>query len=283
MKLLRYGAVGDEKPGLLDEHGNIRDLFHYLNDLTPQTLGDSSLPAQLAALNPEHLPIIEKPVRIGACVGNPGKIICVGLNSLKHAAQMGIQAPPRSEMVLFLKATSAICGPHDPILYSKMMKKLDWEAELAIVIGKKGKYISENDARSHIFGYTCMNDLSERYWQLETADKQFMKGKSFDTTAPLGPYLVTKDAIASSANIEIKLWVNDTLRQAFNTDEYTHQDAAIVSYVSQFFTLYPGDIISMGTGSGDTPVSENQFLKPGDRVRLMIDGMGEQLQVVTNE
>lgn len=282
MKLLRYGAPGEEKPGLLDEHGNIRDLFYYLNDLDPQTLGDSSLPAQLAALNPNHLPIIDPSLRLGACVKNPGKIICVGLNSLRHAQQLGLEAPVNGEMVLFLKATSALCGPYDPILYSKMMKKLDWEAELAIVIGRKGKYIKESEAHEYIFGYTCMNDLSERYWQLETADKQFMKGKSFDHAAPLGPYLVTRQSLGSSAHIEVKLWVNDVLRQAFNTDEYTHQDAYIVSYVSQFFTLYPGDIISMGTG-GDARTLEGQFLKPGDQIRLHIEGVGEQFQKVISE
>jgi 2-keto-4-pentenoate hydratase/2-oxohepta-3-ene-1,7-dioic acid hydratase in catechol pathway len=283
MRLLRYGPFGEEKPGLLDKEGHIRDLFHYLNDFNPETLQDPSLLAQLHALNIEHLPIVDMSVRIGACVGAPGKVICVGLNSAKHAQQVGLALLPPDEMVLFLKATSAICGPYDPILYTRMMRKLDWEAELAIVIGKKGKYIPKEEAHSYIFGYTCMNDLSERYWQLQTADKQFMKGKSFDHAAPLGPYLVTRDALNSSSSLDVKLWVNGKLRQSFNTSEYIHDDASIVSYASQFFTLYPGDVISMGTGAGNAASFGNEFLKPGDQVRFAIEGIGEQYQEVILE
>lgn len=282
MKLLRYGPLGEEKPALLDENGEIRDLFHYLNDLDTRALSDPSLLMQLCALNVEHLPLVESSVRLGSCVANPGKIVCVGFNSSTHAKQMGLVPSPQQEMVLFLKATSSICGPFDPILYSPMMQKLDWEAELAIVIGKKGKYIAQSDAHEYIFGYTCMNDLTDRYWQLETADKQFMKAKCFDHAAPLGPYLVTRDELQSSAHLDVKLWVNDVLRQDFNTDEYLYQDEAIVSYVSQFFTLHPGDIISMGTGPGCF-TSEPRFLKPNDVVRLCIERVGEQYQTVMQE
>lgn len=284
MKLLRYGLPGEEKPGLLDEEGHIRDLFHYISDFDSQSLKDPSLFAQLKALNIDHLPLVDANVRIGASVGRPGKVVCVGLNSILHTQQMGMQPLARRELVMFLKATSAVCGAFDPILYTRHTQKLDWEAELAIVIGKTGKYISEEGADAHIFGYTCMNDLSERYLQLETEDKQFTKGKCFDNAAPLGPYLVTKDEVVDSKNLEVRLWVNDVLRQNFNTSDYIHYDAAVVSYVSQFFTLYPGDVISMGSGPGNAKSwGENQFLKPNDRVVFSIQGLGQQEQIVIVE
>jgi len=284
MKLLRYGDKGEEKPGLLDDEGRIRDLFHYITDFDPNSLKDASLFSQLKALNPDYLPLVEQPVRIGASVGHPGKVVCVGLNSLLHAQEMGIQPLKKREMIIFLKSTSSVCGPFDPILYTRHTKKLDWEAELAIVIGKQGKYILEDEAHEYIFGYTCMNDLSERYLQLETEDKQFTKGKCFDNSAPLGPYLVTKDDVINPRNLEVKLWVNQVPRQHFNTRDYVNHESAVVSYVSQFFTLYPGDVISMGSGPGNASSwGENAFLKPDDRVVLSIQGLGQQEQEVMIE
>ena len=283
MKLLRYGNKGQEKPALLDEAGQIRDLFHYLTDFDPKTLADPSLIAQLQALNPAHLPLIAANSRIGPCIGSPGKVICVGLNSLLHTQQMGLK-PLDRELLVFLKPASAVCGPYDPIIYTAQTKKLDWEAELAIIIGQQGKYIPVEQAHDYIFGYTCMNDLSERYLQFETQDTQFTKGKCFDNSAPLGPYLVTRDEILDAKHLQIKLWVNDALRQDFSSSDYLYHDAAVVSYVSQFFTLYPGDVISMGSGPGTALFwGHDQFLKPNDRVVLSISGLGQQEQTVVME
>jgi 2-keto-4-pentenoate hydratase/2-oxohepta-3-ene-1,7-dioic acid hydratase in catechol pathway len=283
MKLLRYGNKGEEKPGLLDEQGNIRDLFHYLTDIDAKSLMDPSLFSQLKALNPEHLPLVSSRPRIGACIGNPGKLICVGFNSLLHTQQLGLNAP-KKEMVVFMKPSSSICGPNDPILHTRYTKKLDWEAELGVVIGKQGKYITKENARDHIFGYTCINDLSERYLQLETEDKQFTKGKCFDNAAPMGPYLVTKDEVANSEDLDIKLWVNGDLRQDFNSGDYIRNDIEVISYVSQYFTLYPGDVISMGSAPGNAiSWGPDCFLKPNDCVVLSISGLGKQEQTVILE
>ncbi|NCT56972.1 MAG: fumarylacetoacetate hydrolase family protein [Legionella sp.] len=197
---------------------------------------------------------------------------------------VGFVTDAKARHVAFYEPTSAICGPFDPILYTRMTKKLDWEAELGIVIGKQGKYIQQENARDYIFGYTCVNDLSERFLQLECGDSQFTKGKCFDNAAPIGPYLVTKDEVANPNQLDIKLWVNDQLRQAFNTRDYIHDDAAVVSYVSQYFTLYPGDMISMGSAPGNAKFwGEDQFLKPGDEVVLSIEGLGIQRQTVIHE
>ena len=219
MKLLRYGEAGEERPGLIDAQGNIRDLSHYISDFNPQTLADIDLINHLKTLNPEHLPLISKGVRLGACVGMPGKVICVGYNSRLHTEQMGVSPISEKEMVVFMKPTCAVCGPYDPILYSRHTKKLDWEAELGVIIGKKGNYITRDKAKDHILGYACVNDLSERYLQLETEDKQYTKGKGFDNSAPVGPYLVTKDEVPNSSNLHIKLWVNGEIRQDFNTSD----------------------------------------------------------------
>lgn len=284
MKLVRYGILGHEKPGLLDEQGNIRDLSAYLIDITANSLGNLDLMTELKALDATLLPLIPDNTRIGACVGMPGKLICVGFNSKLHATEMGIQSIDATDMVVFLKAVSSICGPFDPVLHTRHTKKLDWEAELGVVIGKKGKYIEKNKAKDYIMGYTCINDLSERYLQLETPDKQFTKGKCFDNAAPIGPYLVTKDEVPDSSNLQIKLWVNGALRQNFNTCDYIHNDEEVVSYLSQYFTLYPGDIISMGSAPGSAKAwGEDAFLKPGDKLILSIDGLGQQEQVVIVE
>lgn len=284
MKLLRFGALGQEKPGILDSEGHIRDLSDYIANLNPASLADAALLQKIQKLDPLQLPLIDKEVRIGACIDTPGKIVCIGFNSRAHAEEMGMCAIDETEMVVFMKPSAAVCGPFDPILHARHAKKLDWEAELAFVIGKKGKYIPITEAREHILGYLCLNDLSERYLQLETCDKQFTKGKCFDNSAPIGPYLVTKDEILDSSNLHIKLWVNDQLRQDFNTRDYIHNDEKIVSYLSQYFTLYPGDIISMGSAPGSARSwGEGQFLKPNDKVVFSIDGLGTQIQVVVSE
>lgn len=284
MKLLRYGPKGEEKPGLLDASGNIRDLFHYLTDFDPKTLADPSLLMQLSALNENHLPLVSPDVRVGACVGLPGKVVCVGLNSALHTQQLGLKPLTKNDLIVFLKPNSAVCGPNDPILYTRLTQKLDWEAELGIVIGKQGKYITLEDAHHHILGYTCINDLSERFLQLETDDKQFTKGKCFDNAAPMGPYLVTKDEIEDASQLDVKLWVNGVLRQDFNTCDYIRNPESVISYVSQYFTLYPGDVISMGSAPGNAIAwGADCFLKPTDKVRLSITGLGEQEQTVIVE
>ncbi|HBI22334.1 MAG TPA: 2-hydroxyhepta-2,4-diene-1,7-dioate isomerase [Legionella sp.] len=284
MRWVRFGEMGAEKPGLLDTDGHIRDVSGFISDVNPSSLGNMDLMAQLKTIDLGLLPIVDPSVRIGACVGMPGKLICVGFNSRLHAKEMGVQPVAETEMVVFFKPTCAICGPFDPILYTRNMKKLDWEAELGVVIGKKGKYIPIEAASDYILGYTCINDLSERYLQLETGDKQYTKGKGFDNAAPIGPYLVTKEDVSDSSDLNIKLWVNGVLRQAFNTGDYIHSDVEVVSYLSQYFTLYPGDIISMGSAPGSARSwGEGIFLKPNDQIVFTIQGLGQQEQVVVVE
>jgi 2-keto-4-pentenoate hydratase/2-oxohepta-3-ene-1,7-dioic acid hydratase in catechol pathway len=284
MKWVRYGSRGEEKPGIVDECGHIRDLSHYIPDFRPEYLTRPDLLQHLHIADLSQLPKVPKGVRLGACVGSPGKVICVGYNSRLHTQQMGVTPISEKEMIVFLKPTSSVCGPNDPILYTRHTKKLDWEAELGIVIGKKGKYIAKEEAKNHILGYTCINDLSERFLQLETEDTQYTKGKGFDNAAPIGPYLVTKDEVPDASNLRIKLWVNQQLRQDFNTRDYIHNDAEVISYLSQFFTLYPGDIISMGSAPGSAKSwGANMFLKPNDRITLSINGLGQQEQTVLVE
>ena len=284
MKLVRYGHSGEEKPGLVDEQGHIRDLSDFIPDFNPQTLARVDLISLLQTLDSNQLPLVNKKVRIGSCISMPGKVICVGYNSKLHNEQMGLSLTTAQDMLVFMKPGSAVCGPNDPILYTRHMKKLDWEAELGIVIGKKGKYITKEKAREHILGYTCINDLSERYLQLETIDTQNTKAKGFDNAAPIGPYLVTKDEITDPNNLDIKLWVNGVLRQDFNTRDYIHNDMEVVSYLSQYFTLYPGDTISMGSAPGNAKSwGENMFLKPNDKVLFSILGLGQQEQTVIVE
>lgn len=283
MKLLRFGPLGFEKPGILDELGNIRDISAHVADLDPRYLGDTELLQRLQRLNLSQLPIVPSDIRIGSCVNVLGKFICVGFNSKLHALEMGIDPIVSSDMVVFIKANSAVCGPNDDILHTRNTLKLDWEAELGVVIGKKGKYITKHQANQYILGYTCVNDLSERYLQMETVDKQFTKGKSFDNAAPLGPYLVTRDEIPDASNLQIQLHVNGELRQNFNTRDYIHTAEEVVSYLSQYFTLYPGDIISMGSAPGSAKAWNDQFLKPNDKVVLTINNLGQQIQRVVVE
>lgn len=284
MKLVRFGESGQEKPGIIDSLGNIRDLSRHCDDFSPKTLGDDGLLKQLTTLVPEALPAVDATVRIGPPVGTPGKIVCIGFNSSLHTEQLGVSPFAPKEMLMFLKANSSLCGPFDPVVYTRMMRKLDWEAELAIVIGKQGKYITEADARDHILGYTCMNDLSERFLQFEVGDSQFTKGKCFDNAAPLGPYIVTKDEVTNPNQLEVNLWVNHKLRQAFNTKDYIHNDIEVVSYVSRYFTLNPGDIISMGSAPGNAQYwGDDSFLKPGDLISFSISEIGTQQQSVIME
>lgn len=284
MRWVRYGEIGHEKPGMIDENGNILDLSPFIQDFNPYSLGNIDLMNQLKTLQPSQLKHVDPNSRIGACIGSPGKVICIGFNSRLHAQEMGITPLPHHEMVIFMKPTCAVCGPNDPILYTRHMKKLDWEAELGIVIGKQGKYISQKNAQEFILGYLCINDLSERFLQLETEDKQFTKGKCFDHSAPIGPYLVSKDEISNTNNLQIKLWVNDILRQDFNSKDYIHRDTEVVSYVSQYFTLYPGDIISMGSGPGSARCwGDHMYLKPNDEVVFSITHLGEQKMRVIKE
>lgn len=277
MKLLRYGSKGAEKPGLLDAQSNIRDLSSLLADITPQTLSPEGLRA-LNALDITRLPIVDSSVRFGTPYQGVGKIICVGLNYTDHAKETG-QAIP-SEPVLFLKAPSSLNGPNDPVVLPRNSVKSDWEVELAVVVGQTARNVSRGDARSYIGGYCVINDLSEREFQLERGG-QWDKGKGCDTFGPVGPWLVTPDEIDEPQELDLWLEVNGRRVQSSNTRSMVFDIAALVSYISQFMTLYPGDIISTGTphgvGHGQSPPT---YLKAGDVMRLGITGLGEQTQQV---
>ncbi len=280
MKLLRYGPLGSEKPGLLDSNGTIRDLSACTADIGGQTLLPQSL-MELAALDIAALPIVEGSPRLGACVGNIGKFLCIGLNYSDHIAESSMALP--SEPVLFTKATSSVCGPNDTIMLPRGSTKTDWEVELGLVIGKPAKYISETEALDHVAGYCIVNDLSERELQLEGTG-QWVKGKSCDTFGPIGPWLVTTDEIPDPQDLNIWLDVNDHRYQDSNTRNMVFTAARIVSYLSTFFTLHPGDVISTGTPAGvGLGLKPPVYLKAGDRMRLGVDGLGEQNQIVAAE
>ena len=280
MKLVRFGAAGDEKPGVIDKHGNLRDLSAYIDDITAQNLSDEKL-SELSKINLNTLPIMDKSTRLGACVSGVGKFICIGLNYADHAKEAGMEVPP--EPVIFMKATSAICGPTDPILLPRGSVKTDWEVELAVVIGKKAKYVELEDAMSYVAGYAASNDISERTYQLEGSG-HWTKGKSCDSFGPLGPYLVTKDEIPDPQNLSMWLSVNGQKMQDGSTSTMVYGVAFLVHYISQFMSLMPGDIISTGTppgvGLGMTPPI---YLKPGDIVTLGVEGLGEHNQTVIPE
>ncbi len=277
MKLLRYGLAGQEKPGLLDNDGNIRCLGDHISDVDGNTISDETL-ATLSQLDAKELPLVDKDVRIGACVGNVGKFLCIGLNYSDHAAESGMSVPPEPEM--FTKATSAICGPDDNIVKPLNSEKLDWEVELAIVIGKHTSYVSEEEATSHIAGFCVCNDVSERAFQLEKGS-QWDKGKGCDTFGPIGPWLVTRDEVDNPLDLNMWLEVNGHRYQDGNTRTMVFGPAFIVSYLSQFMSLQPGDVISSGTppgvGLGQKPPV---YLAIGDKIRLGIDGLGTQSQTV---
>ena len=278
MKLMRYGAKGAEKPALIDADGVVRDLSGVLSDITGATLGKDGL-ATLAALDIASLPVVANPGRIAPPWKGVGKFLCVGLNYADHAAESGMAVP--AEPVLFMKATSAIIGANDAVVMPQDSKKSDWEVELGVVIGTTARYVSEADALSHVAGYCVVNDLSEREYQLERGG-QWDKGKGCDTFGPIGPWLVTSDEVADPQNLGLWLEVNGKRVQDGNTRTMVFGVANLVSYISRFMTLYPGDIISTGTppgvGMGQKPLAV--YLKPGDTMRLGISGLGEQSQTV---
>ena len=277
MKLLRYGPVGQEKPGLLDKEGNIRSLADHISDIDGSTLSDENV-ATLRQLDTNDLPLVDEDMRLGPCVGDVGKFLCIGLNYSDHAAESGIPVPTEPEV--FTKAISAICGPDDDIIQPLNSDKLDWEVELAIVIGKHTSYVSEEEAADHIAGYCVCNDVSERAFQLERGS-QWDKGKGCDTFGPIGPWLVTRDEVDDPGNLDMWLEVNGHRYQDGNTRTMIFSPAFIVSYLSQFMSLQPGDVISSGTPSGvglgqKPPV----YLAVGDKIKLGINGLGAQSQTV---
>ncbi|WP_426342589.1 fumarylacetoacetate hydrolase family protein [Pseudoduganella sp. S-14] len=278
MKLLRFGPKGQEKPGLLDVQGVVRDLSGMLPDLTSAHLGRAWLD-RLASADPAQLPRVEQPVRFAPIVADIGKLICVGLNYSDHAAESGMAVP--SEPVLFAKATSAIIGCNDPVVLPRDSVKSDWEVELGVVIGTRARYVEIDNALDHVAGYCVVNDLSEREYQLERGG-QWDKGKGCDTFGPVGPWLVTTDEVPDPQNLDMWLDVNGKRYQAGNTRTMVFTVAHLVSYISRFMTLNPGDVISTGTppgvGLGQKP--EPVYLKPGDRMALGIEGLGQQEQTV---
>ncbi|HVW57152.1 MAG TPA: fumarylacetoacetate hydrolase family protein [Rhizobiaceae bacterium] len=273
MKFVRYGEAGSERPGLIDAEGGIRDLSAHVDDIAGDLLRD---PSAIAGIDPGTLPLVDGNPRLGACVAGVGKLICIGLNYSDHAAETGAAVPP--EPIIFMKATSTICGPNDDVVIPRGSKKTDWEVELGVVIGKDAKYVGEADAMNHVAGYCVTNDVSERAFQIERHG-QWTKGKSCDTFGPLGPWLVTRDEITDPQNLKMWLDVNGTRRQDGSTKTMIYGVAFLVSYLSQFMTLKAGDVISTGTppgvGMGMNPPT---YLKPGDVVRLGIEGLGEQQQ-----
>ena len=276
MKLLRYGPIGAEKPGILDDNGEIRDLSGIVDDIDPSALSDQVL-QKLRDADLSKLSIVSGDPRVGACVGNIGKMICIGLNYSDHAAETGATPPP--EPIIFMKVNSAICGPNDDVRIPKTSEKTDWEVELGFVIGKEAKYVSEVNAMEHVAGYCIVNDVSERSFQAERSG-QWTKGKSCDTFGPTGPWMVTRDEIPNPQNLKMTLDVNGKRYQDGSTSTMIFGVEFLVHYLSQFFTLYPGDVISTGTPPGvGLGVKPNPvFLKPGDEMRLSIEGLGEQHQ-----
>ena len=273
MKLLRVGNKGKERPAILDKNGKIRELSSQIKDLSPDNSNFETI-LKLKNIDLEKLPELQKTDRIGPCVKKPGKFVAIGLNYSDHAAETGAKVP--TEPIVFMKATSCICGPDDDIELEPSSKKLDWEVELGIVIGKETKNISEKEAANHIIGYCLVNDLSEREWQIEKLG-QWIKGKSHDTFGPIGPYLVTPEEISDINNLNLTLDVNGQRMQTGNTNKMIFNVYYIVSYLSKFMSLQPGDIITTGTPPGVGMGRKPQvFLKAGDKIRLSIDNLGEQ-------
>jgi 2-keto-4-pentenoate hydratase/2-oxohepta-3-ene-1,7-dioic acid hydratase in catechol pathway len=273
MKLLRVGPKGNEKPAALDKDGKIRDISSHVSDLNPENVNFETM-TKLQSADLSSLPELSLSERVGSCVTKPGKFVAIGLNYSDHAAETGAEVP--SEPIMFMKATSCIAGPNDDVQIVSGSKKLDWEVELGIVIGKETKHISEDKAQDHILGYCLVNDVSEREWQIEKMG-QWVKGKSHDTYGPIGPYLVTKDEISDINNLKMSLDVNGNRMQSGNTSTMIFNVNVIVSYVSKFMSLQPGDIITTGTPPGvGMGMKPQQFLKAGDIMKLSIEHLGEQ-------
>jgi 2-keto-4-pentenoate hydratase/2-oxohepta-3-ene-1,7-dioic acid hydratase in catechol pathway len=277
VKLVRWGEAGAERPGLIDAAGRVRDLSRQVADINGAALSPLGL-AALASLPEDDLPVVDEGVRLGPCVGGIGKILCIGLNYSDHAAETGATVPP--EPILFMKPTSAVCGPTDDLRLPRGSVKTDWEVEFAIVIGTRAKYVSEEAAPGHIAGWCAINDVSEREYQMERHGT-WDKGKGCDTFAPIGPWLVTRDALPDVSALAMRLEVNGRRFQDGSTATMVFKPAFLVSYLSHFMTLHPGDVIATGTppgvGLGQKPPV---FLKAGDVVELGIEGLGVQRQVV---
>jgi 2-keto-4-pentenoate hydratase/2-oxohepta-3-ene-1,7-dioic acid hydratase in catechol pathway len=280
MKLMRVGAPGAEKPAILAADGTIRDLSAHVTDIGGAAIGPEGL-AKIAAIDTASLPVVSADTRIGACVAGTGKFICIGLNYSDHAAETGATVPP--EPIIFMKATSAIVGPNDNVLIPRGSQKTDWEVELAVIIGKTAKYVSEDDALDYVAGYAVSDDVSERAFQTERSG-QWTKGKSCDTFGPIGPWLVTKDEIPNPQNLGMWLTVNGQKFQDGSTKTMVYGVKYLVSYLSQFMSLHPGDVISTGTppgvGMGQKPP---RYLKDGDVVELGIEGLGTQKQTFVQD
>ena len=273
MKLLRVGEKGKEKPAILDADGKIRDISSHINDLNPDNLNFETI-SKIQSADTASLPEISSNERVGSCITSPGKFVAIGLNYSDHAAEVGADIP--KEPIMFMKATSSMCGPNDDVEIVSGSKKLDWEVELGIVIGKETKHISESQSQDHILGYCLVNDVSEREWQIEKMG-QWVKGKSNDTYGPTGPYLVTKDEVKDINNLKMMLDVNGERMQTGNTSTMIFNVDIIVSYVSKFMSLQPGDIITTGTPPGVGMGRKPQvFLKAGDQMKLSIENLGEQ-------
>ena len=281
MKLVRYGATGSEKPGLLDDTGQLRDLSGHIADITGSTLDDASI-AKLRAIDQTSLPIVVGDPRVGPCVGNIGKFLCIGLNYSDHAAETGAKIPEHP--ILFFKANSAIVGAYDDVVMPRGSEQTDWEVELGVVIGKTAKYVSKDDALSYVAGYCIVNDVSERHFQANLTG-QWTKGKSCDTFGPTGPWMVTRDEVEDPQNLKMTLDVNGKRMQTGNTATMIFTVAEIIEHLSKLFTLHPGDVITTGTPPGvglgikPTPI----FLKKGDVMELTIEGLGQQRQKVNQD
>lgn len=281
MKLVRYGAAGTEKPGMIDADGVLRDLSVRVQDISGDVLSDAGLDA-LRALDPASLPEVEGAPRIGPCVGNIGKYMCIGLNYSDHAEEQGLPIPEHP--ILFMKANSAIVGPNDDVVLPRGAKRGDWEVELGVVIGKQAKYVRKEDALDYVAGYCVCNDVSERHFQMQLTGT-WTKGKSCDTFGPTGPWLVTKDEVPEPQSLDMSLKLNGKQMQTGNTSTMIFSVAEIIEHLSQLFTLYPGDIISTGTppGVGDGIKPEPVYLKAGDVMEVEIEGLGRQCQSVKED
>jgi 2-keto-4-pentenoate hydratase/2-oxohepta-3-ene-1,7-dioic acid hydratase in catechol pathway len=275
MRFLRYGQPGREKPGLLDQHDRVRDLSNVVRDLNPETMAPAELD-RLRGLDPDTLPVVENPGRIGPCVTGVSKVVCIGLNYKDHAEETGKPIP--AEPIVFMKAPSSICGPDDDIVLPKGSKKGDWEVELGIVIGTKAQYIEERDWLDYVAGFCVVNDVSEREFQTERGG-QWVKGKSADTFCPTGPWLVTPDEVPDPQNLELTAEVSGEVMQSGSTKTMIFDCAHLVSYISQFMTLLPGDVIATGTPAG-VGFGRGRFLRSGDTMHLAVAGLGEQRQRV---